>query len=247
MEYLEELLETQRLAPEIEDAIRARRAEIQSLLQPNWPSAPRFYYGGSFAKKTAIAAQFDLDVVIYFPAATAAAPRALYDTVEQRLRHAGHTVLRHNVALRLQYTPGWHIDVVPGRALDDTYLYADLWASESGATRQTSLKTHIALAREGDRDVIRLLKLWRCRNVVPIGSFLLELAAARSPRDLRANLDVRFRRVLETLAQMESIRLVDPANSANVLTNDLPWPRKRAIAEAANQALSAPAWPAIIW
>ena len=247
MEYLEELLETQRLAPEIEDAIRARRAEIQSLLQPNWPSAPRFYYGGSFAKKTAIAAQFDLDVVIYFPAATAAAPRALYDTVEQRLRRAGHTVLRHNVALRLQYTPGWHIDVVPGRALDDTYLYADLWASESGATRQTSLKTHIALAREGDRDVVRLLKLWRYRNLVPVGSFVLELAAARALQGFHGGLDDRFARVLEFLTAMESVRLVDPANSANIVTNDLEWPRKHAIAEAAKKALAAPTWQHVIW
>ena len=245
MPYLDEVLAAQAVAPEVEQAVRARRAEVESMLRGAW--RPRFYYGGSFAKKTAIAAQFDLDVVVYFPHETEEGPRALYDAVEARLRRAGHTVLRHNVALRLQYTPGWHVDVVPGRALDDTYEYADLWASERGGTRQTSLKAHIASARNGDRDVVRLLKLWRWRNGVPVGSFVLELAAARALSGFAGSLEERFARVLALLSRLEHVRLVDPANSANVVTDDLEWPRRRAVAESASQALAADAWERVVW
>ena len=223
--------------------MRARRAGIEEILRGGW--SPRFYYGGSYAKKTMIAAQFDLDVVVYFPAGTADGPRALYEAVERRLRGAGHAVLRHNVALRLQYTPGWHIDVVPGRALDESYEYANLWASEREATRQTSLKAHIAMARDGDRDVIRLLKLWRCRNAAPVGSFVLELAAERGRGT--GTLAERFTRVLRVLARLPEVRLVDPANSANVVTDDLEWARKAAIAEAAEQALGAGSWDRVVW
>ncbi len=246
MGYLEDLLERQKLNPAIEDAVRARRAEIETILRG--APQPRFYYGGSFAKRTVIAAHFDLDVVAYFPPHSPGGPRALYETVERRLRDAGHAVVRHNVALRLQYTPGWHIDVVPGCALDETYEYAGLWSSERAATRQTSLKAHIQLARAGDRDTVRLLKLWRCRNGAPVGSFVLELAAARALRDCAAApLADRFERVLRFLARLPEVRLVDPANSANIVTADLEWGAKKAIAEAALEACEAGSWDRVVW
>jgi hypothetical protein len=241
--YLEEVLEQQRVGPEIEAAVRARRVEIETMLR-GVAGGLRIYYGGSFAKRTAIAAGFDLDVVAYSPGGR---PEELYEAVEARLRGAGHTVLRHNVALRLQYTPGWHVDVVPGRALDGSYEYADLWASEQGATRQTSLKRHIELARSGDRDVVRLLKLWRARHLVPVGSFLFELAAARALRDFAGPLDARFTRVLELLTRFEDTRLVDPANSANVVTDDIEWSRKRAVAAMASRALGEGRWERVVW
>src|SRR5215813_5801280 len=98
MSYLADILEQQRVAPAIEAAVRARRVEVERMLQGE--GRPRFYYGGSYGKHTMIAAQFDLDVVVYFPPDTAASPEALYDAVERRLRAAGHHAARHNVALR---------------------------------------------------------------------------------------------------------------------------------------------------
>jgi hypothetical protein len=242
MTYLEEVLDSQRIGPEVEAAVRARRAAVKEILHGAAPA--RIYYGGSFAKHTAIAAAFDLDIVVYFAAGR---PKDLYESVEARLRAAGHTVIRHNVALRLQYTPGWHVDVVPGLAQDASFEYADLWASDRAATRQTSLKRHIELARSGDREVVRLLKLWRARHVVPVSSFVLELAAARALRGVAGlNLDSRFRRVLELLGRLEDIRLVDPANTANVVTEDVEWGRKKLVGEMAVRALGE-AWERVVW
>ena len=246
MTYLDEVLEGQRVGAEIEGAVRARREAVEGILRGGWKDGrPRFYYGGSFAKRTTIAAAFDLDVVMYFPRESASGPRALYGAVEERLRRAGHTPVRHNVSLRLRYTAGWHIDVVPGRAIDDGYEYARLWASETGGERQTSLKTHIEAARNGDREVVRLLKLWRARQAVPVGSFVLELAAVRAHGG--GPLEERFRRVLRFLGgEFMEARLVDPANSANVVTDEIEWGRKRAIADAARAACEAD-WERVVW
>jgi hypothetical protein len=245
MSYLAEILAAQRVDPIIEDAIRARRAEIENIVRGE--ARPRFYYGGSFGKKTMIAAQFDLDLVAYFPAAGRRHPADVYAAVERRLRAAGHYVARHNVALRLRYTPGWHIDVVPGLAVDETYEYADLYASETGGVRRTSLRRHIALARQGDRETIRLLKLWRWRNTVPAGSFVLELAAARALEGFSGTLEDRFAAVLRYLAEFfPSARLADPANAQNVISDDIDWGRKAAIAGAAAKACAAP-WPQVVW
>jgi hypothetical protein len=246
--YLAEVLEGQRLEPAVEQAVAARRADVERILHGGWPwGAPRFYTGGSFAKRTAIAAQFDLDVVVYFPEESEATPQELYAAVEQRLRAVGHVPERHNVSLRLRYTPGWHIDVVPGRALDGTFEYARLWAADYEGARQTSLRRHIALARGLDRDTLRLLKLWRWRNAVAAGSFLLELAAERALRGFAGSLEERLACVLRFLAdELEGARLVDPANSNNVITDDLPPFRKQEIAAAAACALEGP-WERVVW
>jgi hypothetical protein len=240
--YLAGVLEEQRVGPEVEAAVRARRVEVEGLL--GLGREVRFYFGGSFAKRTAVAAGFDLDVVVYFAAGCGLGVRAIYEDVEKRLV-ARHVVARHGVALRLQYTPGWHVDVVPGRALSESYEYADLWHSDRESTRQTSLKRHIELARLGDREVVRLLKIWRVRQQVPVGSFVLELAAARVAAC--GTLEERFRRVLGELARFEKLRLVDPANSGNVVTDDIEWGRKREIAEIAARSLGEGSWDRVVW
>jgi hypothetical protein len=114
--------------------------------------------------------------------------------------------------------------------------------------RRTSLKRHIALAREGDRDTVKLLKLWRWRNAVPVGSFVLELAAERALRGQSGGtLEDRFAAVLRFLAEsFLEARLADPANAGNIVTDDIDWGRKVAIAEAAQKAASAP-WERVVW
>jgi hypothetical protein len=247
MSYLEEVLEGQCVDGVIEEALRARRQTLQEALTGGWgEGAPRFYYGGSFGKKTLIAAHFDLDLVIYFPAGD---PKELYAAVERRLREANHAPSRHNVALRLAYTKGLHVDVVPGRALDETYYYADLYANDRGTTRRTSLKAHIDLARSGDRSIIRLLKLWRWRHGVPVGSFVLELAAAHALAGGKGRtLEDKLECVLRFLADSWlDARLVDPANPENVVTDDMREPDKALVMSAAQNAVKAPGWEWVVW
>jgi hypothetical protein len=59
-------------------------------------------------------------------------------------------------------------------------------------------------------------------------------------------LEARLRRVLELLARLEDLRLVDPANSANVVTDDLEWGRKKLVGEMALRALRE-AWERVVW
>jgi hypothetical protein len=41
-------------------------------------------------------------------------------------------------------------------------------------------------------------------------------------------------------------RLADPANAENIVTDDIDWGRKVAIAEAARKAAAAP-WDRVVW
>ena len=188
MSYLQQVLDGQRVPAQAENTLRNIRDELERVLKSNWKTGdPRFYYGGSFGKRTMIRESFDLDLVVYFPQTDQFTVRAFYEGVEKRLKDNKYVTQRHNVAIRLPYKDGFHVDVVPGRAMDSDYKYANLYASEQDTTWKTSIKIHIDFVRNGGhQDIIKLMKLWRLRHSVPIGSFVLELAIAQALYNCRS-------------------------------------------------------------
>ncbi len=173
--YLQSLIDQQDLNDFQINTLRNLRAEIEShLLQLQ--GRPRFYYGGSYGKMTIIREKYDLDIVIYWPQTTQYTIKGIYDGVGNQLKKKWN-VNSKNVSWEIPFQGGFHIDVVPGRALDDSYKEANLYRVDTGTTLKTSIKTHIDTVRNsGCRGAIRLMKLWRERKNVPFKkSFLLEM------------------------------------------------------------------------
>ncbi len=251
MSYLQAVLDSQRMPNAAENQIRALRDELESILRGNWRTGdPRFYYGGSFGKRTMIREMYDLDLVVYFPPKTQYTVKDFYVAVEQRLQGARYVTSRHNVAIRLPYEGGLHIDVVPGRAIADDYKYANLYASERNTTKQTSIKIHIQHVRNGgNQDIIKLMKVWRLRHQVPIGSFPLELSLEQALKGCRkTSLEDRMWEVLLFLRDTYlNARLVDPANGNNVVSDDVSWADKRAVQGAAVVSCQKKNWREIVW
>jgi len=250
MSYLTDLLDQYAVGFDVEEIFRLERERIQSTLTNNWKIAsPRFYYGGSFIKRTMISEAYDLDIIVYFPPTDRFTVRQLYEAVEGRLQQNGFSTRRHNVAIRLPYEH-FHIDVVPGRARDSNYRYATLYASEKDTTKQTSLKIHIDLVRNGEaQDVIKILKLWRHGHGVPISSLAIELATDQALFNNRnASLEERVWKVLGWFRDsFATARLVDPANSTNILSDDIPASDKAAIVAAAASSRLQRNWRDVVW
>jgi hypothetical protein len=250
MSYLTNLLDQYAVSAEVEEIFRGERERIQTALSNNWRTGnPRFYYGGSFIKRTMISEAYDLDIIVYFPPTDAFAVRQIYEAVEQRLQGHRFATRRHNVAIRLPYKH-FHIDVVPGRAMDNSYRYANLYASERDTTKQTSLKVHIDLVRNGEaQDVVKILKLWRHRHTIPIRSLVLELATVQALFNNRQiTLEDRVWKVLGWLRDsFATARLVDPANSNNIVTDDISLSDKARITAAANQSRLQRSWKDVVW
>jgi hypothetical protein len=147
------------------------------------------------------------------------------------------------VAWELPFDGGFHIDVVPGRALDAQYFEANLHRTDKGTTLKTSLKRHIDTVRGSGRiDVIRLMKLWKVRKGVPFRkSFLLELTTIEGSKGKRTdNLEDQMIGALNYVrANIETCGVGDPANSNNSLSDGLDMNARRAIRQAADAALSA--------
>lgn len=251
MSHLQTVLDSQRVSTTAEYQLRSIRDKLETVLRGNWNTGdPHFYYSGSFGKRTMIRESYDLDLVVYFPHNSQFTVKGFYVAVEQRLTRAGYTAVRHNVSIRLPYDGGFHIDVVPGRVLASDDNYANLYVSERDTTKQTSIKIHIQHVRQGgNQDIIKLMKVWRLRHQVPIGSFVLELSLEEALKSCRkTTLEDRVWEVLLYLRDRYfNARLVDPANSNNVVSDDVLWADKGAVQSAASLSCQMRNWHEIIW
>lgn len=239
-QYLENVLEDQRLAEDSEEmeALRQHREDVEAILRETYGNcSPTIKYGGSKAKGTLIRESYDLDLVCYFPSGEDGAGETLeeiFNNVKATLA-ADYYVEPKTSALRLKRKglmwEDFHIDVVPGRFTDvtktDCYLY------QNGAEKcrlKTNLKIHIDHIRgAGITPALRLLKLWRSRRAVSLKNFVWELLCiklldGREEDSLADQLD----HVLRTISESdEAIAIEDPANpSGNDLMDFLSswWP-----------------------
>jgi hypothetical protein len=246
-EYFAALLRQQLLPPADDTKLRLLRDQVQGEVG-KLAGSPRFYYAGSYAKGTLIRERFDLDIVAYWPSTTTYNLSGISDAVGTQLKKGWQYVNPKTVSWELPFEGGFHIDVVPGRAIDTSYYYANLYRRDTGTWLQTSIKAHIDSVRgSGRQDVIRLAKLWKLRKGLRMKSFVLEQLVIRGASGTRFdNLENQFVAVLKFLsANATTARVEDPANSGNVLSNDVSLIDKQNLAAAAQWALNVTSWSSV--
>lgn len=251
-QYLAKVLELQKLddeGPELK-ALREQRAAVEAILRDAFKdSDPVFRYGGSKAKGTMLKESYDLDVICYFccdDSEPGDSLKAIYESVQKALA-AKYVIERKRCALRLLATGSkerTHIDVVPGRFVDDSKSVAYLHIT-TGDKRwlKTNLQKHIDHVRGSGRIAeIRLAKLWRVRYglrfTLPV--FVLELLVIDVLASSKAtDLPTAFREFLEHLRDhADDLSVEDPANSGNDLSDVLNIGVKTTLREAARTTLS---------
>ena len=239
--WLRELLARQDLSEAELTSLRNLRQQIEGQLSNNLKGDKRFYYGGSYGKNTMIKSSYDLDIVVYWDAQSPYTIESIYNSVGDVLKQHWKSVNQKKVSWELPFQGGFHIDVVPGRAIDNKYYEANLYRSDAKTTLKTSLKKHIDVIKDsGARDVVRLLKLWKIVKNVPIKrTFVLEVLAVlgvkgATPGDLEAQLMSTFRYIRDAI---ERVNMADPANTNNSLTDDLDLSARAVIKRQAQAAL----------
>jgi hypothetical protein len=257
-EYLEKILKSQTLAEDSDELkkLRERRDEVEKHLRDAFGSSPSIRYGGSQAKRTLVKDSYDLDLVCYFqrdddtPGETL---EEIYNKVKGELEK--HYVVEPKTsALRIKNLANvdFHVDVVPGRFIeedsDDVFLYR---AIGDKCRLKTNIETHISHVREsGVTDAIKLMKIWRTRNGVPLKTFIVELITIEVLDGSTDEIDVQVRTVLEKLREKpEEITVKDPANpNGNDLSeswNDSVHGTTSAIARATLATIDSNGWEAV--
>lgn len=230
-EYLEKVLEDQRLADDSDEMkeLRQHREDVEAvILEAFGDFKPTIRYGGSKAKGTLIRESYDLDLVCYFPSGETGAGDSLEDifnNVKDVLANHYHTEAKTS-AIRLKSKDAvwddFHIDVVPGRFTDDDKK--DCYLYQNGAEKcrlKTNLQVHIDHIRDaGVTPALRLLKLWRSRRAIGVKNFIWELLCIQLLINMKnSTLEEQVKHGLQTVADsQDAISIEDPANPSG---NDL--------------------------
>lgn len=231
-EYLKDMLDSQTLDQNGDELklLRERRNDVENLLRDKYGNAPSIRYGGSKTKGTMIKDSYDLDVICYFDNEDTSAGDTLqeiYDSVAETCED-DYYIERKPSAVRLKCKDSedeiedYHIDVVPGRFVDDNRDDVFLYRHSGEKGRQkTNLDVHIDHVKDSEViDGIRLTKLWRVRNEMSVRNFILELLAIEVMKDKR-NEDLTDQLThfwTELRDNIDDITIEDPANPTG---NDL--------------------------
>lgn len=206
-------------------------------------------FSGSLAKGTGINIGTDADIFISMSSSTPGTLSNLYNTLYNAVSKAGYSARKQNVSIGTTVN-GYKIDLVPGRRQSQYGNYHSLYKSKTGSWTQTNIATHINYVKNSNRiEEIRLAKIWRQLHKLEFPSFYLEMAVIDSLKySMIGNLSKNFLKVLEFFRDnLPSTRYVDPANTKNVISEDLNALQKSVVANQARLSREQKTWERIVW
>jgi len=202
---------------------------------------------GSFAKGTAIYSGTDIDLLLSLKPETPDNLRDIYLTLFNAMQAANLCPKKQNVSINVR-VGAYDVDLVPAQRQNNLSSDYSLYRSKKDSWTKTNVQKHIAAVRAGGRFLeTRLLKLWRNQKKLDFPSFYLELTVIDALRYSHlSSLSDRMRRVLEYLKHsFVNARVEDPANTNNIISEDLTVVEKDAIKNAATHALAG-TWPEFV-
>jgi len=207
-------------------------------------------YSGSYAKGTAIRGRTDVDIFLSLTSNTPDTLKQLFEGLHDWMTRNGYPNARkQNVSIHVVHN-GNDVDLVPavhlGGNAEDHWLYVNKANRER---TKTNVNTHIDTVRSSGRiNEIILAKIWRKNHGLDFPSFYLELAVIEALKYKRSGIANNFLAVLEYLSDGFLLaRFVDPANTANIISDDLTCAAKSAIADKAQESRRQQRWENIVW
>lgn len=228
-DYLVAKLDEYRIKKTDDEAatLQLKRQEVEKLLRKAFGAKPTIKYGGSHAKGTMVRVSYDLDILCYFDhddTSAGASLEGIYESVKTALSGKFHIVPKKS-ALRLGGKKGeedFHIDVVPGRYVDDKKDDVFLHQNEGDKARlKTNPDVHIGHVRNsGHADIVCMLKVWVHRYNIEVKTFVLELAALDALEGTqKKTVEGRLSKVMKRFRdEIDELTVADPANPTG---NDL--------------------------
>jgi len=208
-----------------------------------------FCYSGSYAKGTGIKGSADVDFFISLTPETSQTLKQIYDSLYSYLASSGYTPRRQNVSIGITHN-NLKVDLVPGKKQSGNTNDHSLWRNKAQTWTQTNIKQHIDLIQKSGRiDEIRAIKIWRNIHNLEFPSFYLELSVLNALSGKNKNQpENNVWSVLNYLKDnFLNARIIDPANSANIISTDLTNLEKQAVQNAAANSLQKKYWTEIIW
>ena len=228
---------------------------VQTLLMPllrEWAGNVllNVHPSGSFLKGTAVLSGTDIDLFISISEDCTDTLKDVYEKLFRRLSEKGYSPKKQNVSINIRV--GTHsVDLVPAKRQNGTVMDHSLYRRRVGSWTKTNVLIHAAhVIRAGRQQETRVIKLWRNQKNIDFPSFYLELAVIRALdgwSDANTSLESRVQGVFEYLRDsFTDARFVDPANTNNIVSDDLTVAEKKAISSAARTARAEPYWEGVV-
>jgi hypothetical protein len=248
--YLNRVLQSYRMK-HVDDLMALyieKREVVKNALQEKFKEqiATRAINSGSYAKHDAINTKFDLDVCQPFNRNSFSTLEEMADTVFDFFQNefedehlVKNKTRKQRVSTGITFVIDGNeiqMDIVPGRELlDNDYsatnrlnLHVRAKLSQPITSTQTNIQKHITLVKgkNSERSIIRLLKIWKTnKNQSRVKSFFVELITIRAfenysevPTGIWEQLKMTMEYIRDNV---QNIRLVDPANSNNVVSDTM--------------------------
>lgn len=206
-------------------------------------------YSGSYEKQTSVHGVSDVDIFISLKSDATGTLREIFFSLYGLALNQGWSPRVQNVSIGVTIN-GIQGDLVPGRVQPGSQNYHSLFLRKKDSWTQTNVTLHIDKVRKSGRlREIRALKIWRLLHSFDFPSLYLELFTIRalSGRSQSSPAENVLHALREIGASLGSIRIEDPANTNNVISDDLTNQEKVRIAAQARQSAQEPYWEKIIW
>ena len=204
---------------------------------------------GSFAKRTAIKGTTDIDLFISLSSKTPFTLVEIYGSLSDYLKKIGYPVREQNVSIGID-SNNFKIDLVPAKKQAGSLWDHSIYRRKAKTWIKTNVNRHIVLVRNSSRlNEIRAMKVWRNLHNLEFPSFYLELSVINALKGcMPFRLASNIIRVLGYLSDdFVDARIEDPANSNNVVSDDLTREERLEVAKAAYSSLEERFWEQIIW
>lgn len=204
---------------------------------------------GSRAKGTAIKLGADLDLFISLNSSISANLRDIYNSLYNYFDDYNFKIKKQNVSIGLDYN-NIEIDLVPGKNHTGNTNNHSLYISKRDSWTLTNIEKHINLVKNSGRiNEIVAMKIWRDINGIDFPSIYLELIVIEALKNKNTNQPSS--NILDVLKYLRdnfvNKRIEDPANTNNIISNDLTKLEKEKIATKAEKDLKKQYWEKIIW
>lgn len=242
--HLQEVLDTHKMKhiQSFVDKVSKKREEIKDKMAEHYGEKKyNSMNSGSMAKHTATNIKFDMDVIEPFKHSSFDTLQGMFDDVFDFLNDEykdNATVRKQKVSIGLEFPKEEgdespiQVDVVPGRELsDEDYnkthdlnlcFNEDHWGFKKGTSQKTNIKKQIdhISGKKSERQVIRLLKIWKKHKEKKYKSFMLELFTIKALDGYNGDNHLwdRLKYTMEYIrdhVEDKSFHLYDPGNGNN--------------------------------
>lgn len=248
--YLDRVLESYKMKhiSDLMDKFLKKRDEVKNALEKKFydKKTSRAINSGSYAKHTAINKKFDIDICQPFKYNSFDTLMEMSDAIfdyfndeyedkdlvksktrKQRVS-TGLTFLIEDDEIQMDIVPGRELAKEDYANTNRLKLHVRPKGLSPATSTQTNIQKHVDLIKGkcDERTTIRLLKVWKInKNKDCLKSFFLELITIRAyemSSEMPANLWDKLKITMEFIRDnVKTIRLEDPANSNNIVSDTI--------------------------